>query len=119
MIPGSYQAGLWPDDHDLIQSSPPYSPVTTSSEVTLTLSSFPESAPIYDGDLLWSSTHSFLYESSLVTATFGRRMWGLRQPVYGFNGIVQGAIKLSRKCTHVVRVEVSVETALFIHQSGV
>ena len=41
-------------------------------------------------------------------------MWGLSQPAYGFNGFVQGAIKLSRKCTHVVRVEVSVETALFI-----
>ena len=39
-------------------------------------------------------------------------MWGPTQPKYGFNGFVQGAVKLSRKCTHVVRVEVSVEPAL-------
>jgi hypothetical protein len=92
--------------------------VTTSSEVTLTLSSFPEPAPIYDGDLLWSSTSTFIYESSLVNVTLGRRVWALRQPAYGFNGIVQGAIKLSRKCTHVVRVEVSVKSSLFIHRRG-
>ena len=45
-------------------------------------------------------------------------MWVLKQPAYGFNGVVQGAIKLSRKCTHVIRVEVSVETALFIPHVG-
>ncbi len=71
-----------------------------------------------DGDPLWSPISSFLYESPLVTVTLGRRIWGPRQPVYGFNGIVQGAIKLSRKCTHVVRVEVSVETTLLIHRLG-
>lgn len=90
------------------------SPVTLGSEGALSVSSFPGSQ-YSDGDnSLWSSTSSFLYESSLVAVTLGRRMWGLRQPAYGFNGIVQGAIKLSRKCTRVVRVEVSVETALFI-----
>ncbi|KAN0124054.1 hypothetical protein V8E52_002544 [Russula decolorans] len=77
-------------------------PVTLCSEGTLS-----GSTSLDGGDPLWSSTSSFLYESSLVTVTLGRHMWGLRQPAYGFNGIVQGAIQLSRKCTHVVRVEVS------------
>jgi hypothetical protein len=89
----------------------PESPVMLGSEGNLSVSSFPKSTP---SDGLWSSTSSFLYESSLVTVTLGRRIWGLKQPAYGFNGIVQGAIKLSRKCTHVVRVEVSVEIALFV-----
>lgn len=90
--------------------------MTLGSESTLSESSFPASgSKSSDGsDPLWSSISSFLYESSLVTVTLGRRMWGLKQPAYGFNGFVQGAIKLSRKCTHVVRVEVSVETALVI-----
>ena len=84
-------------------------PVTLGSEGTLF-----KSTSMDGEDPLWSSTSSFLYESSLVTVTLGRRMWGLKQPAYGFNGTVQGAIKLSGKCTHVVRVEVSVEKALFI-----
>lgn len=112
MTPGPYQAGLWADVRSPNPSSPPFSPVTATSGVT-TLS-FPEPATNYHGDSLWSSTSSFLYESSLVTITLGRRVWSLRQPVYGFNGIVQGAVRLSGKCTHVVRMEVSVETA-FIH----
>lgn len=61
---------------------------------------------------------SFLYESSLVDVTLGRRMWVLKQPAYGFNGVIEGAVKLSSKCTHVIRVEVSVETALFIRHPG-
>lgn len=77
-------------------------PVKLGSEDSLC-----KSTSLDSGDQLWSSTSSFLYESSLVTVTLGRRMWGLKQPAYGFNGIVQGAIKLSGKCTHVVRVEVS------------
>jgi hypothetical protein len=93
-------------------------PLTPGSEGALSVSSFRGSTSSDGGDPLWSSTSSFLYESSLVTVTLGRRIWGLRQPAYGFNGIVQGAIKLSRKCTHVVRVEVSVETALFIRHVG-
>ncbi len=107
--PRSYQAGLSDD--------PPYSPVTSSSEGTLSVSSFPKSTSVDGGDPLWSSA-SFLYESSLVTVTLGKRTWSLKQPAYGFNGIVQGAIKLSGKCTHVVRVEVSVETGLSIHHVG-
>jgi hypothetical protein len=110
-----YQAGLSPDDHELISSSP-HSPVTSGSEGTFSVSSFPKS--VDGGDPLWSSASSFLYESSLVAVTLGKRMWGLKQPAYGFNGIVQGAIKLSGKCTHVVRVEVSVETGLSIHHTG-
>ena len=98
---------------DLSPSDPPYSPVATGSESTP--STFPESPSTHNGDPLWSPSSSFLYESPRVTITLGRRVWGLRQPVYGFNAIMQGSIKLSRNCTHVVRVEVSVETALFIH----
>jgi hypothetical protein len=105
--PGFYQAGHCTHDHDPTSSSS----VTLGSEGTLSVSSFLGSTTSDGGDPLWSSTSSFLYESSLVTVTLGRRMWGLTQPAYGFNGFVQGAIKLGRKCTHVVRVEVSVETA--------
>jgi hypothetical protein len=111
--PGSYQAGLWADVHNLglNQSSPPFSPVTASSGVTT--HSFPEPVPTCHGDPLWSSASSFLYESPLVTITLGKRVWSLRQPVYGFNGIVKGAIRLNGECTHVVRMEVTVEITFF------
>jgi hypothetical protein len=72
----------------------------------------PDYEPSCGDDPLWSSTASFLYESPLVNISLGRRVWNLRLPVYGFNGIVQGAVKLSRKCNHVARVEVSVERTL-------
>ncbi|KAH9998132.1 hypothetical protein BJV74DRAFT_768046 [Russula compacta] len=107
MPPGSHSAGLWTDDHNLDPPSPPYSPVAISPESVLTPESLPDSGSTHSDDLLWSSNASFVYESSLVDVSLGRRVWGLRQPVYGFNGIVQGAIKLSSNCTHVVRVEVS------------
>jgi hypothetical protein len=87
--------------------------VTTSSGGTHSLSTFSKPASTYDGDPIASS---FLYPSSHVTVSLGRRVWNLRQPVYGFNGIVHGFVQLSRECTHVVRVEVSVETALFLYQ---
>jgi hypothetical protein len=119
-IPGSYPDELWPDDHSLSPSSPPYSPQATGSESILEASS-PSSgwSSVHDVDPLWSPTASFVYESSLVNISLGRRVWGLRQPAYGFNGLVEGAIKLTRKCTHVVRLEVSVTRALFISQCRV
>lgn len=118
--------GLWsePDDHNLGPPSPPYSPHTIGSERILEASSPLSSlgssfGSMNDVDPLWSPSACFLYRSNLVDISLGRRVWGLRQPVYGFNGLVEGAIKLSRKCTHVVRLEVSVERALFICQGQV
>jgi hypothetical protein len=109
--PGPHLAEIWTDDDDLNPplASPPYSPVALSSEYVLSATSASESGPARNDDPLWSPAASFLYESLLVNVSLGRRVWGLRQPVYGLNGIVQGAVKLGIKCTHVVRVEVSVE----------
>ncbi|KAH9966450.1 hypothetical protein BC827DRAFT_1125085 [Russula dissimulans] len=72
----------------------------------------------HSDDPLWSSATSFLYDSPLVHVSLGRREWGPRQPVYGFNGIVQGAVKLSKQCTHVVRVEVSLLGRIKVMTSG-
>jgi len=104
-------AGIWTDVDDANPplASPPYSPVPISSEYVLTATSVSGSALPHNDDPLWSPAASFLYGSSLVGVSLGRRVWALQQPVYGLNGIVQGAVKLSRKCTHVFRVEVSVE----------
>jgi hypothetical protein len=111
---------LWPDDDSLSPSSPPYSPQAMGSERVLSFDH--PSTPAWDSalvtDPLWSPT-SFKYESSLVNVSLGRRLWHLRLPAYGFNGLVEGAVKLRRKCTHVVRVEVSVERPLFICQCRV
>jgi len=108
----SHPTGIWTDSYDTDVSSPPYSPEPTSSESILVTPFLPDSGPFpCNDDPLWSSTASFLYESPLVKVSLGRRVWNLRLPVYGFNGLVQGAVKLSRKCSHVVRVEVSVERA--------
>jgi hypothetical protein len=107
----SYPSSAWTDtgSHDSCQPSPPYSPEPTGSEFTVPTMSLPDSAPSWNDDPLWSSTASFLYESPLVNVSLGRRVWDLRLPAYGFNGLVQGAVKLSKRCDHVVRVEVSVE----------
>jgi len=116
-LPSESYPGIWTDDdHNTGVSPPPYSPEPTNSESLLVPLSLPDSAPSSSNDVaLWSSTASFLYESPLVNISLGSRVWNLRLPVYGFNGLVQGAVKLSRKCSHVVRVEVSVERA-FLYQ---
>ncbi|KAH9030679.1 hypothetical protein EDB85DRAFT_1962607 [Lactarius pseudohatsudake] len=96
----------WVDDQGFGLASPPYSPEALGSERVLEASSLaPWSAG--NADLHSSSADSFLYESSLVSVNLGRRVWGLRQPVYGHNDVVQGAVKLREKCTHVYRLEVS------------
>ncbi|KAH9060059.1 hypothetical protein EDB87DRAFT_1618339 [Lactarius vividus] len=92
----------WVGDQDLGPASPPYSPEALGSERVLEASWSTGNA-----DSLSSSADSFLYESSLVSVNLGRRVWGLRQPVYGHNDVVQGAVKLHGKCTHVYRLEVS------------
>ena len=96
---------FWVDDQSLDPASPPYSAEVLGSERLLEASS---PAP-WGVDSLSSSADSFLYERSLVTVDLGRRVWGLRQPVYGHNNVVQGAVKLHIKCTHVYRLEVSVK----------
>jgi hypothetical protein len=113
----TFPAAIWTDIHDTELSSPPYSPEPISPESILaTPPSFPISDPSpSNDDALWSSTASFLYESPLVKVSLGRRVWDLQLPVYGFNGIVQGAVELSRKCGHVVRLEVSVESAFLFY----
>lgn len=102
----------WADDHVLGPASPPYSAELLGSERVLEASSL---TPTGNVDLPSSPADSFLYESSLVSVDLGRRIWGLRQPVYGHNDIVQGAVKLHRKCTHVYRLEVSVKKVFPIH----
>jgi len=96
----------WEDDQILGPSSPPYSAEVFGSERVLDAFS-PASGPTGNVDLLSFPADSFLYESSLVTVDLGRRVWGPRQPVYGHNDVVQGAVKLHIKCTHVYCVEVT------------
>jgi hypothetical protein len=98
----------WVDDQRLGTASPPYSAEVLGLERVLEGSS-PAPCSTGNADLLSSSADSFLYESSLVTVDLGRRVWGPRKPVYGHNDVVQGAVKLHRKCTHVYRLEVSVK----------
>ena len=99
----------WADDQVLGPSSPPYSAEVSGSERVLEATS-----PTLTGnvDLPSIPADSFLYESSLVSIDLGRRIWGLQQPVYGHNDVVQGIVKLHRKCTHVYRLEVSVKKGL-------
>ena len=98
----------WADYQSLGPASPPYSAEILGSEHVLEASS---SAP-GNVNLLSSPADTFLYESSLVTVDLGRRVWVLQKPVYGRNDVVQGTVKLCRKCTHVYRLEVSVKKGL-------
>ena len=115
---GSYPSDVWTDSHNTGQPSPPYSASPTGAEFTFPTPALLDSVSSWDDDPLWSSTTSFLYESPLVNVSLGRRVWDLQLPVYGFNGLVQGAVKLSGKCDHVVRVEVSVEKAVILINAG-
>ncbi len=101
----------WADVQGFDPASPPYSPEAMDSEHLLEASS-PAPTSMGNVDPISSSTDFFLYETSLVSVDLGRRIWGLRQPVYGHNDVVQGAIKLHKKCTHVYQLEVSVEKDL-------
>ncbi|KAI9466009.1 hypothetical protein BJY52DRAFT_1163178 [Lactarius psammicola] len=96
----------WADDQGFGPASPPYSAEALGSERVLEASSL-STWSARNVDLLSSHADSFLYESSLVSVNLGRRVWGLRQPVYGHNDVVQGAVKLHGKCTHVYRLGVS------------
>lgn len=101
----------WAEVQEFGPASPPYSAEVLGSERVLeAFSTTP--APTGNIDIPSTPADSFLYESSLVSVDLGRRIWGLRQPVYGHNDIVQGAVKLHTKCTHVYRLEVSVKTGL-------
>ncbi|KAF8275227.1 hypothetical protein EI94DRAFT_1560422 [Lactarius quietus] len=94
----------WADDQSFGPASPPYSAEVLGSERVLEASS---AAPTDVVDPPSIPADSFLHEDSLVSVDLGRRVWGLRQPVYGHNDVVQGAVKLHKKCTHVCRLEVS------------
>jgi hypothetical protein len=98
----------WADDQIFGPASPPYSAGVLGSERVLEASST-SPTPTGNSDLPSTPTDTFLYESSLVSVDLGRRIWGLRQPVYGHNDLVQGTVKLHGKCTHVYRLEVSVK----------
>ncbi|KAI0273823.1 hypothetical protein BC834DRAFT_231787 [Gloeopeniophorella convolvens] len=94
----------WIDGH-VGPSSPPYSPEAEDSERVIQTWSAqgPDTAGVVDE--FWSPSGCFLYDSPLVSISLGRRVWGPRQPVYGFNGVVHGAVKLNQKCSHVFRLE--------------
>jgi hypothetical protein len=99
-------------------SSPPYSQGINEDEHALApLSHVPLTQPLslVDSDSHWSSAHSYCYPGSLLSVSLGRRLFELRQPAYGSQGLVEGTIKLSRKCTHVHEISVTVGTVIIVH----
>ncbi|KAI0038644.1 hypothetical protein FA95DRAFT_1529052 [Auriscalpium vulgare] len=95
-----------PDDH-----TPAYSPQAHETERVLQTSSesapdLPSQDPAPYAHQPESSTH-YIYNNEYMHVNMGPRLWGPRQPAYGFNGIVQGTVKLTKKCSHVYRLQVS------------
>ncbi|KAI0048210.1 hypothetical protein FA95DRAFT_1558230 [Auriscalpium vulgare] len=98
-----------PDDHP---STPAYSP--EAHETERVLQTWTESAPgtpSHDpapyAHQPESATNYFIYNNEYMHVNMGPRLWGPRQPAYGFNGIVHGTVKLTKKCSHVFRLQVS------------
>lgn len=106
--------------HEIDTSLPPYSRVPRDAERVLpddhTLPS-PLTRPLSNTDpsQLWSPKYSFVYESNQVQVTLGPRFWGLELPAFGTHGLVEGTVKLGKKCTHTHRVTATVRLPYLYH----
>ncbi|KAI0316786.1 hypothetical protein OF83DRAFT_1059772 [Amylostereum chailletii] len=97
------------DDDSPAPYLPPYSPDALDSERVLpddhsSPSLLTQPLRIINAEQLWSGSHSFVYESAMMQISMGTRFWGLDTPAYGAHGLVEGTLRLGKKCTHTYKV---------------
>ena len=113
-------------------STPPLHPLNVSSDTTIEMleelppydpssplpSYFASSGPSSPMDTIsFLSTGSLVeeynYKSDHLRISLGPRRWGTKFPVYGLQGVVEGTVRVAKKCTHVVSVSVTVSLLWF------
>ena len=101
---------LEPDQHyrytDL-HSTPAYSDTPYASERVLVDSASISSYVTHDNNV-----NAFVYHSDHMDVNLGSRVWGLRMPAYGREGHVEGFVKLSGEESHIMSVQVKVNSNL-------
>ena len=55
-----------------------------------------------------SQVGEYSYKSDHLHISLGPRRWGTRFPVYGFQDIVEGTVQVTKKCSHIVNMTVTV-----------
>lgn len=61
----------------------------------------------------------FVYKTDHMIVNLGSRMWDLRMPAYGFEGHVEGCVRLLEDKAHVKSVEIKVERLPFGQNFGI
>lgn len=96
---------------------------TASLPVQHSLPLYTESPDISEQRVLRSETSSPLdflpiqarrcvYESDHLKIDLGQFPWAIMYPAYGLNGVVEGTINFSKKCTYVSEVKVKASPPL-------
>ena len=55
-----------------------------------------------------SQVGEYSYKSDHLHINMGPRRWGARFPVYGFQDVVEGTVRVAKKCSHIVNMTVTV-----------
>lgn len=98
------------------QSSPLYSDRPDASELVL-------QSAVSSGNLNRINTNQsieldFIYKSDHMRVNVGPRIWGLRNPVYGLQGYVEGFVKLLGEQAHVTCVGARLNGDIIIRTSN-
>lgn len=87
-------------------------PVPTYTELAHTSERVLHSAPASPIASRETSCHpAYVYRTDYLEVDLGRSPWGLQYATYGKGGVIDGSVKFTKKCSHVVRVTVTVITA--------
>lgn len=85
-------------------------PVPTYTELAHTservLHSAPAS-PVASHDTLGPA---YVYHTDHLEINLGRCPWGLQYAAYGRGGLINGSVRFTKKCSHVVKLTVTVNT---------
>ena len=100
-LPATYESGPVPTYTELAHTSErvlhsaPASPVTSRDSGT----------PCHP---------AYKYRTDHLEINLGRCPWGLLYAAYGKGGIIDGTVKFTKKCSHVVKVTVTVISTVFV-----
>lgn len=57
-----------------------------------------------------SQVGEYSYKSDHLHINLGPRRWGTRFPVFGFQDVVEGTVRVAKKCSHIVNMTVTVSS---------
>jgi hypothetical protein len=94
-------------------STPRYSDTPDASERLLeSAPSSPVASTLARAQTGGSLEPDFIYKTDNMVVNLGSRIWDLRTPAYGFEGHIEGCVKLLGDQAHVKSVEIKVAFCL-------